>query len=122
MGKHPINLFLRFILELIAFTAAGIWGYGQTEGFAALILAVLCPISMAAIWGIFAVPNDPSRSGKTVIKTPGIIRLILELLIFGFAIWAFYSIGMTIISYVLTFFVILHYALSYDRIGWLMKN
>jgi len=70
---NPINLFVRFVLELSALIVVGIWGYRLSDGWTKYLLAIGLPLIMAAIWGIFAVPNDPSRSGNTVIVTPGII-------------------------------------------------
>ncbi len=89
MSNNPINLALRFLLELAA--------------IASLVISV--PVLFASIWGIFAVKGDPSRSGKTVIQTPGWARLILEILLFTIA-------GLAL----------LHYIISYDRVIWLLKR
>ena len=76
----------------------------------------------AAMWGVFAVKDDPSRSGKTVIPTSGIIRLILELVFFGLAAWALFDLGYLKTGFAFSFLVVLHYALSFDRILWLIKH
>ena len=31
MGSHPINLTIRFLLELSALAAIGIWGWNQSD-------------------------------------------------------------------------------------------
>lgn len=122
MGSHPINLTIRFLLELIALISMGIWGWKQSDGVLRFILAFGIPIIAAAIWGTFAVPDDPSRSGAAPIVTPGIIRLFIELAFFVFATWSLYSLGYTSLSWILGLIVIVHYIVSYDRIMWLLKQ
>ena len=63
MGSHPINLALRFLLELSALFAMGVWGWRYSEGWLRFVLALSIPIIAAVLWGTFAVPDDPSRSG-----------------------------------------------------------
>ena len=87
MSKHPVNLALRFFLELSALIACGLWGFGLFESPLRILAAILLPVLFAVLWGVFAVRDDPSRSGKTVMATPGVIRLILELALFGTAAW-----------------------------------
>jgi len=122
MGSHPVNLTVRFLLELSALTATGIWGWWQNDGWIRFVLAFGIPVIVAAIWGTFAVPNDPSRSGKAPIAVPGIVRLVIELAIFAIAIWMLQDIGFTRISWILGIIVAVHYIISYDRIIWLFKN
>jgi len=122
MGSHPINLIFRFILELCALAAIGIWGWNQSDGFFRFVLSIGIPIILAAIWGVFAVPDDPSRSGAAPVVVSGIVRLSIELAIFAFAIWSLYNIGSIRLSSVLGIAVLLHYILSYDRIIWLFAQ
>ena len=122
MGSHPINLALRFILELTALISIGIWGWNKTDHSFRIILAIGLPILFAAIWAIFAVPNDPSRSGQTVIVTSGIIRLVIELGIFTLATLAMYNNGDSKLYIFFAVIVIIHYLVSYDRIIWLLNN
>ncbi|WP_280456932.1 DUF2568 domain-containing protein, partial [Nocardia carnea] len=35
------------------------------------LLVVLLPVVAAAAWGVFAVPDDPSRSGAAPVAVPG---------------------------------------------------
>ena len=121
MGSHPINLAFRFILELTALLLIGIWGWQQSEMWLKFILAFGIPMALAAVWGIFAVPNDPSRSGKAPIIIPGILRLIIELLIFSFAIWTLYDLGYIKLFWIIGLLVVIHYIISYYRILWLLK-
>lgn len=121
MSTNRINLIFRFLLEITALISVGIWGWYQANGFSQYLFALAIPLFVATLWGVFAVPDDPSRSGKAPIPTPRIIRLLLELVIFGFAIWALFDIGTTIKSLVMGTLVTIHYIVSYDRVLWLLK-
>lgn len=120
--KNSLNIGLRFVLEMTALFAAAFWGWKQHEGWLGILLAILLPVLIAIIWGVFAVPNDPSRSGKTVVVTPGWIRLIIEVTIFGFAVWAFYSLKHFAVAYIFLSLIIAHYLFSLGRISWLLKK
>lgn len=122
MGSHPINLFVRFVLELGALFALGFWGWRSTSGALQYLLALGLPIFAALVWGIFAVPEDPSRSGNAPVPIPGIVRLILELLIFGAGCWAMYEAGFEVLSWIVGFIILVHYGVSYDRIKWLLRQ
>lgn len=78
---------MRFLLELGAISTYGVWGYNLSDSGLRILPTILLPLGFALLWGVFAVRDDPSRSGKTVIPTHGIIRLILELSLFGGATW-----------------------------------
>ncbi len=122
MGSHPINLTIRFLLELSALLAMGVWGWQQSEGWFRFVLAVGIPIIVAVVWGTFAVPNDPSRSGAAPIAVPGILRLAIELAVFVLAIWTLYDLGYTRLNWILGIIVAIHYITSYDRILWLVTQ
>ena len=122
MSKHPINSAVRLLLELIAITSFGIWGYHQSETATGVLLAILLPLGFAVLWGVFAVRDDPNRSGKTVVQTPGIIRLPLELGLFGVAAWMLLDLDYSRIALIFGATTAIHYILSYDRIAWLLKQ
>jgi hypothetical protein len=122
MGSNPINLTVRFFLELTALIAMGFWGWNQGEGALRFLLAFGIPVIAVVMWGVFAVPNDPSRSGNAPIATPGILRLALELIFFSFASWTLYSAGTTTASWIFVIVTLVHYILSYDRLYWLIKQ
>ena len=122
MAYHPINLALRFLLELAALGAVGFYGWKLTGGPLRFVAAIGLPLIVAVVWGAFAVPDDPSRSGGAPVPIPGALRLGLELAVFGFATWALYSTRAVSWSLVLGGLVLLHYALSYDRIAWLLES
>ena len=122
MASHPVNLAVRFILELSALIAIGYWGWTTGDGWLRFGLAIGLPVIAAMLWGTFTVPDDPSRSGKAPVPVPGIVRLALELGLFAFAVWALYDTSLTGLSMILAVVVIIHYIVSYDRIGWLIKQ
>lgn len=122
MGSNNVNLAVRFILEIVALVAIGMLGWNQGDGWMSFVLGLGMPILVGVIWGIFAVPNDPSRSGKAPIAVPGIVRLLIELAIFTFASWALYHSGFVGLGIVFGILVVVHYIISYDRIIWLMSK
>ena len=122
MSTHPINLFIRLLLEVVAIITFGIWGYTQSDSWTRILLAILFPVAFAVLWGIFAVRDDPSRSGKTVVQTPGIIRLFLELGLFGSATWMLFDLNYSLPGWIFGTVIVLHYIVSYDRILWLLKQ
>jgi hypothetical protein len=122
MGSHPINLAIRFLLELSALVASGMWGWRQSDSWLRYILSIGMPMILGVIWGTFAVPDDPSRSGKAPIVTPGVIRLVIELGFFAFATWVILDMGFSKSGLAFGFIVAVHYLVSYDRIKWLMAH
>jgi len=122
VSSHPINLLLRFLLELCVLAVAGYWGWTVSSGFTRFLLLLGVPLLLAVVWGAFAVPDDPSRSGRAPIPVPGVVRFVLELGNFAFAVWAFYAVGQPVPGLILAVLVIVHYILSYDRITWLVRQ
>ena len=121
-GSNKINLSLRFILELSALFAFAFWGWKHDESIIRYPLAFGLPILAASIWGIFNVPGDPSRSGKAPVKVPGILRIIIELSIFGLAFLVLLKSGYISLAIIFVSLVILHYIFSIDRIKWLITS
>ncbi len=119
MSSNPINLAVRFLLELSALASMGIWGWNKGEGILRFVLAIGIPLIAATIWGIFRVPNDPKNA---TVAIPGVLRLIYEVIFFGFAAWALFDLNFIGLGWTILILLILHYALSYDRITWLLKQ
>ena len=122
MGSHPINLALRFLLEMSALFAMGRWGLGLRPGPWRYVLMIAVPAVAMIAWGVFSVPGDPSRSGGAPIPVPGLVRLLLELCFFGLATLALYATDARLPALVFGALVVLHYALSYDRLSWLIRR
>lgn len=122
MGSNPINLALRFLLEMAALLALGRWGWMQSDGMMRFVPALGIPLLAAILWGTFAVPDDPSRSGKAPVPVPGAVRLMLEMAFFAAATGALFAVGATPFGWLLGSAVLIHYALSTDRIRWLLRQ
>ena len=122
MGSNPINLAVRFILEIAGLIALGTWGWNQADGILRFVLALGIPFLAAVLWGTFAVPDDPSRSGDARVPVPGIVRLLLELAFFASATWSLFAIGSTTLGSIYGIVVVIHYAVSYDRVSWLVRQ
>ena len=119
MGQNPINLTLRFILELLALYFIGRWGWTQHSGIMRYLLAIGLPLLAAVIWGVFRVPGD---GGAPIVRVPGYIRLLIEVLYFGFAAWTLFDAGAITTGWIFSAVTIFHYLISYDRIAWLLKQ
>lgn len=122
MGSNPLNLAFRFLLEIAALIALGAWGWKQLDGILHFALALGIPILAAALWGTFAVPDDPSRSGKAPVPIRGYLRLLLEFTFFAATTWSLFEAGATQLGQILGTAVVVHYILSYDRVLWLMQH
>ena len=122
MSNHPINLVLRFVLEIVALLAIGYWGRRQATGAARYLLAVALPLATAVLWGACRVPGDWSASGDAPFPVPGPVRLLMEASLFGFAVWGLISEGATAPGLILGCVVLVHYVLSYDRVLWLLRR
>jgi hypothetical protein len=122
MKPIPWNhLGVRFVLELALIAGVAYWGWRIGDGGPlGLVLAILFPTLLGALWGVFGTPNDGSR-GAPVIPISGKLRLLLEALIIGVAtygVWTSWSRAAA--ETLLTAFVI-HYALTWERSRWLWR-
>jgi hypothetical protein len=119
MNKNPVNLAVRFLLEIAMLISLGIWGWHLFNGFGKYLAAILFPLTAAFLWGIFRIPNDPKPAP---VKTPGIIRLLLELLLFSLAVYGLYITNHKTLCYIMAVTVLIHYGVSYDRTWAMLRN
>ena len=119
---NPINLGLRFLLEMACLIGIGWASWSLSTSPRRWVLVVAVPFTAAAVWGVFAVPNDPSRSGGAPVPVPGLLRLVVEFVVLGSGVAGFVLVGQPAIATVLAILLIVHYALSYKRIVWLLKR
>ena len=119
MSQHPLNLLLRFILELVGLWALGYWGWTQHASLARWLWTLGLPLLAAILWGIFRVDDDP---GKAPMRVPGFVRLLLEVAYFGGATLALYAANRPTWAAILGVIILIHYALSWDRIVWLLRR
>jgi Protein of unknown function (DUF2568) len=80
----PLNLALKFLLELAALAAVGLWGASAAGGLAAVALAVGLPVILAVLWGMFAAPRARRR-------LPLALRAPFELGVFALAALALWQ-------------------------------
>ena len=118
MSAHPLNLALRFLLELAALAAYAYWGWTAHEGIQRHLLGIGLPLLAAVLWGTFRVPNDP---GNAPVPIPGPLRLLLEAAFFAGAVGLLATVRSTP-ALVLGVLLVLHYAASYDRVLWLLRG
>lgn len=119
MSDHPLNLGLRFALELIGLYALWYWGWHTHAGLARWAWAFGLPIIAAILWSTFRVSNDP---GRAPVRVPGPVRLLLEVVYFGGAALAFYTAGRENWGLLLGVVVLAHYLLSYERVVKLIRD
>jgi hypothetical protein len=117
---NPINLGLRFLLEVACLIGIGWAAWNLTTPPWRWVLVILVPLTAAAAWGVFAVPDDPSRSGNAPVRVPGSVRLVVEFIVLGAGVAGFALSGRPTIAAVLAGLLLIHYAWSYERIVWLL--
>lgn len=117
-----LNLALRFCLELLAWILPAMWVYSLFEGFLAWVLAFGSSLALMTLWGVFAVPNDPSRSGKAPIIVSGKLRLGLEFFEFGLAVIASYFLYGSFWAGLLAVLVLMHHLLYLERMRWILQH
>jgi len=139
MSNHPLNLALRFALELAALGAFGYWGWTENDGIWRWIAALGLTLIAAVLWGTFRVPGDQERmtesfqergwaSGGTPrttgrrdvrVAVSGIVRLLLEAVFFGSAVLLLALADQPRAALIFGVIIVLHYIASYDRVLWL---
>lgn len=119
MANKPFVLLTRFMLELFGLFAFGLFGWQLAGGFMRYLLAAALPVFAAIIWGTFRVPNDP---GPAPVSVPGWLRLTIEILFFSCAAAFLFSAGSRILGSILIAVFVLLYAVSYDRVVWLLTQ
>jgi len=122
MSQNPINLGIRFLLELVALYAFGLWGWTQHTGILRYLLVIGLPLLAATMWGMFRVPADASANGKAPVPVAGWLRLLLESLFFISAAWCLFDAGAMLAGYIFSGVALIHYLVSYDRVLWLLKQ
>lgn len=116
------NLGLRFLLELAALAGLSVAGWRLAPAPWNWVAVIALPVLAAALWGVFNVPGDPSRSGAAPVPVPGIVRLAVEFLVLFGGAAAFAAAGYRTTGVVLVVLIVAHYALSWDRIAWLLSR
>jgi len=121
MSNNPINLTFRFLFELYALYAMGYWSSHFFPGRVGIVFVILIPLLAAIVWGVFRVPSESSK-GRAPVPVPGWVRLLIEAAFIGFAVWGLFDAGATQAGTIFGSALLLHYALSYDRIAALLRR
>ncbi|NLR59092.1 YrdB family protein [Chitinophaga polysaccharea] len=120
MNTNPVNLAVRFLLEIIMLVILGLWGWQMgADSWLRYVLALGFPLSAATLWGVFRIPNDPKEAPVAI---PGQARLLLEWILFGLAVWGLRVMEHPQWSIILAAVVIVHYIVSYDRTWDMLRN
>ncbi|HZY35271.1 MAG TPA: YrdB family protein [Mucilaginibacter sp.] len=119
MNTNPVNLAARFLLEIAMLLIVCCWGWHLSTGWLRYAAAAGCPVIAAILWGVFRIQNDPKPAP---VETPGPVRLLLELVLFGWAVWALRDLGRPGLSGIMAIVVVLHYLVSYDRTWAMLRN
>jgi hypothetical protein len=119
MNTHPINLLVRFLLELVLLAVVAYWGYHRFAGWPGVAAAIGFPVIAATLWGVFRIPNDPRPAPVAI---PGPLRLLLEWVLFGWAVWALEDLGYDTAAWFLAGVLVCHYLVSYDRTMTMLRN
>jgi hypothetical protein len=119
MNTNPINLAVRFLLELIMLFVLCLWGWRLGMGWVCWVYAILFPVVAATLWGVFRIQNDPKPAP---VETPGVIRLLLELGLFTLTVFGLHDMGYTTAGWIIAAIVVIHYLVSYDRTGTMLRN
>jgi len=119
MNTHPVNLALRFLLELVMLAVLAFWGYLRFRGWQGTAAAIAFPLVAATLWGFFRIPNDPKPAPVAI---PGPLRLLLEWALFSWATWALEDLGYDWGAWLLGGVLVAHYLVSYDRTAAMLRN
>ncbi|MFC9758449.1 YrdB family protein [Streptomyces sp. NPDC056921] len=122
LAYNPAFLGLRFLLEVFALFCFGLWGRRRVPSPLRHLAAVAIPVAVAIVWGDFATAGDEARSGGTTFNTPGPLRLLLELGVFGGAWAALRHAGLRGTARWFLIVLVLYHIAAYDRVWWLLRH
>jgi hypothetical protein len=114
------NMALRFVLELAALAGIAIGAWSTGSGWASWLGSVVAPLIAATAWGVFTVPDDPSRPGQARVPVAGWVRLLLEVAVFGAGALGFWVAGVRTAAWIYLLALIVHHAASMPRTRWLI--
>ena len=112
-----VHLAIRFLLELVMLAGVAMLGWELAGVLGAIALA----IGAMALWGIFGAEGDGTR-GDPVVNTPGPIRLLLELVLFGLGAAGIWLVWSRAASETFLTISVLHYAITWERQWWLLRG
>ena len=122
IATNAANLALRGLLEFASLISI-LFAPAQTVGGAAgVVLGLVGAGAFVTLWGVFAVPEDPSRSRRAPVPIAGWIRLTLEIVLLGMGVWAAWIWLGPVVGGLMAMLIIAHYATWPTRIRWLLAR
>lgn len=119
---NAANLGLRFVLEIAAVVAIFAWGLRLADDWWRYLIAGALAVCAVTLWGVFNVTGDPSRSGNAPVRVPGVLRLLVELLVLGGGAACAALAWHVAAGAVFGVLVVLHYAVAWRRVAWLLQQ
>ena len=111
---------LRLTIEVAALAGIGYCGFQWMPSHP--VVGILTrQVIAGGMWGVFNVPNDPSRGGGAPVPVSGRTRLAVEGCIlawggYGWALWNPVVCGMYVVA------IVTHYGNYHKRIRWLLQQ
>lgn len=122
MGFNPVNLTFRFLLEIIGLVGVFRLGLEVGTGLWRWVLAFGFTFAAMALWATFRVPGDRSAKGDAPYPVSGPVRLLIEILVLGGGVFGWFVAGPSWMAWSYLVALVVHYAISYDRIAWLFTG
>ncbi|MFF2087441.1 DUF2568 domain-containing protein [Nocardia sp. NPDC058176] len=122
MSLNPAMLATRFLLELVAIASFGVYGWRSFDSPWRYLLVVVLPVAAAALWGVFAVPDDPSRGGDVPVPVAGQVRLLVEVVVLFGGAAALWAAGLPRLALISAAVLVGYHLLAYDRVVWLLTG
>jgi hypothetical protein len=122
LSSHPLNLAVRFLLELGALAAFGYWGLQLVDGPARFVFMLAIPLVLAVAWGVFGVRGDTRGGGKAPVYVRGWVRLVLELAVLFGAGLALALAGQLAWGLGFAVVVLVQNLVGFDRVRWLLAH
>ncbi|MGW5571433.1 YrdB family protein [Nocardia thailandica] len=122
MSLNPVLLGVRFLLELTALASFGVYGWRAFDAPRRYLLVVALPLAAALLWGVFALPDDPSRGGDVPVPVSGPVRLLVEFAVLFGGAAALWGAGLPGAALVSAAVLVGYHLLAWDRVLWLLTG
>ena len=110
----PWSSGLRFLTEIIVWVSCA-WAAGQRSVWLAIPVLVV----LIGLPSIFSTPGDKKQ---IVLATPGPLRVLLELALYGVGVACVWAVWPTWLAIIATLIVLAALALGIPRIKWLLRG
>lgn len=119
MAYHPLNLALRFMLEVVGLAAFAYWGWAWGGNWR-WPLAIGLPLIAMFFWGGFRFADPSGLEGNGFMEISGPLRLALEFAFLGLAVAALLTAHANdrakTFAIIFAVVIVIHYIISYDRV------